>query len=614
MTPMPKPTVDMSDLPSPSGEPGIYNDPDSLFIRQQQTEKGRNVAPLLISRAAERDGASTTWVADRVVVLQKDNRRVLQQGHRGAESALGKLIIGDKYLTKRFLLDAGVPTPRGDLAMTADDAVDIHARFGTPVVVKPRFGQKGRAVSVNLESEAEIREAFVRADEMGRGVVVEEYIEIEEEFRCLANPDQCVSVVRRVLPHVTGDGASSIVELIEAKNERRKLNPSTFGRPTPVDVVTASYLEKHGLSFDSVPAAGEKLTVRDVGGLSSGGEPHECSDDVADDVKVTAARGIAAIPGLTWGGADVMESRADGKPYIIEINSDADISGASFPYYGKPASVADLIWNSRYEKALPEASEPASIPELVHPARSLEEIVPGAWEGQEAESIKLQRLATALLTESGHVVDAVTDKVIRVTGPDLPGPVWLAEGEGHHDIASVSEITKRHRIVRRLLRLAEVPRTRQDNIATWSGFQRFLSRRRVGELVLTPYGGAWEGPNTRRFASAEEVDQSLFDRGVTWIVQSRPVGSRFTVFATPLAGEAVFTDRGARAADEVRTAVTVAVEAIRAVPGLRWAFVSVIVDETGNAFVEGLTRAPLFARSTSLIAGDLDSIAARMTR
>lgn len=598
-----------------SQSPGIYNDPDSLYIRQQQTEKGRNVAPLLISRAAERQGATTQWVADRVAILRKGDRRVLLQGHRGGESQLGKMIISDKYLAKRFLMSAGVSTPRGELALTADEAVEIHTRFGTPIVIKPRFGQKGRAVSVNLNSETEIRAAFERADSMRGGVIVEEYIEIEEEFRCLSNPSECVSVVRRILPNVTGDGVSTILELINAKNEQRKLNPSTFGRPTPTDVVTAAYLEKNGLSFDYVPQNGESLTVRDVGGLSSGGEPHECSNLVSDELKSTAANAIAAIPGLTWGGADVMTSREDGKPYIIEINSDADISGASFPYYGEPASVADVLWESRYENAAPDFAGQPRFPELKNPGRRLEVVVPEAWGEQNSKQIiKLQPLVRALLTSAGFEVDAESDKVIRVSGANLSEPLWLAEGEGDHDVATVSEVLKRHRIVRRLLRLAEVPRTRQDNIAKWSGFQRFLSRKSVAELVLTPFGGAWGGANTRKYDSPGQVEESLFDRGVTWIVQSRPAGTRLTVFATPYAGDAVFGDEESVNLAFVHAAVEVGVEAIRAVPGLRWGFVSVIVDSSGSALVEGITRAPTFDRSTVLLAGDVAKIIDPMLR
>ncbi|MGO3657465.1 MAG: CapA family protein [Micrococcaceae bacterium] len=594
---------------------GIYNDPDSLYIRQQQTERGRNVAPLLISRAAERQGAKTEWVADRVAILRKGDRRVLLQGHRGGESELGKMIISDKYLTKRFLMSAGVSTPRGELALTADDAVEIHARFGTPIVIKPRFGQKGRAVSVNLNSEAEIRAAFGRADSMKGGVVVEEYVEIEEEFRCLSTPSECVSVVRRILPNVTGDGVSTILELITAKNEQRKLNPSTFGRPTPTDVVTATYLEKSGLSFDYVPQNGESLTVRDVGGLSSGGEPHECSNLVSDALKSTAANAIAAIPGLTWGGADVMTSREDGKPYVIEINSDADISGASFPYYGEPASVADVLWESRYENATPDFTGQPGIPEVKNPGQRVEAMVPEAWgEQNSTQMIKLQPLMKALLTRAGYVVDVESDKVIRVSGSNLPEPLWLAEGEGDQDVATVSEVLKRHRIVRRLLRLAEVPRTRQDNIAKWSGFQRFLSRKSAGELVLTPFGGAWGGANTRKYDSPEQVDQSLFDRGVTWIVQSRPAGTRLTVFATPHAGDAVFGDAKLVNNALVQAAVEVAVKGIRSVPGLRWGFVSVIVDSSSSALVEGITRAPVFDRSTVLLAGDVAKIIDPMLR
>lgn len=305
--------------------PGVYSDPDSLYVREQQANAGRNVAPLLISRVAEKQGASTEWIDSRIAVIHDVDRRVLLQGHRGSESAVGKSLISDKYLSKRLLLEAGVSTPRGDLVRTPEEAAAFQRRLEGPVVVKPRFGSKGLGVSVNLSSPEKIAEAFRRAESVRGGVVVEEYIEAAEEYRCLTTPDHCVSVVRRILPYVIGDGRTTILDLIRRKNEQRRLNPSTYGRLIPIDEVTETYLKRSGLSYDHIPAAGKTLTVRDVGGLSSGGEPHEYSAVVGTHVKETAARAVHAIPGLSWGGADLIVSKETGEPYVIEINSDADI-------------------------------------------------------------------------------------------------------------------------------------------------------------------------------------------------------------------------------------------------------------------------------------------------
>lgn len=590
--------------------PGIYDDPDSLFVRKQQSELGRNVAPLLISRVAEKQGATTKWIADRVAIIRHGDRRVLLQGHRGGESSLGKKIIGDKYLAKRFLLNAGVSTPRGALADSSEAAIDLQKQYGTPIVVKPRFGLKGRGVSVNLTSPVEITEAFERANSIRGGVIVEEYIERDDEYRCLTTPDECVSVVRRILPNVTGDGQSTLLELIHQKNEQRKLNPSTFGRPTPIDRVTESYLHRNGLSYDYVPADREHLTVRDVGGLSSGGEPHECSDVVDERVKQSATEAASAIPGLSWGGVDVLTSRSTGKPYVIEVNSDADIAGASFPLYGMPAPVAEGLWDIRFKTATRDAVGTPVQPTIWKYPRQLSELLPTVW--HEQDSIQFRIFLISLLESMGYEIYRESHKVVRAVTPKGE-ELLLAEGETSKDLAVVSEVVKRHRIVRRLLRIAEVPSTRQANIRKWEGFQKFLERQDEEELALIPFGGAWGGAQMRHYQTPSEVDKSFFNNTATWIVQARPAGARLMILATSESGFAVLGEsREAKPGTTIEAAVGAAVQGIRTVPGLRWAFVSVIVDESNVALVEGITRNPNLSRDSYLLAGHLEDFSSPM--
>src|SRR5699024_5285768 len=100
--------------------------------------------------------------------------------------------------------------------------------------------------------------------------------------RAHATPDECVGVFRRVLPNVTGDGRTTIKELIQQKNRMRQLSPATKGRPIPIDGVTVGFLRRRGLTLDSVVAQEHTITVRDVNSLTSGGDTQECLATVSD--------------------------------------------------------------------------------------------------------------------------------------------------------------------------------------------------------------------------------------------------------------------------------------------------------------------------------------------
>jgi [lysine-biosynthesis-protein LysW]---L-2-aminoadipate ligase len=62
-------------------------------------------------------------------------------------SAHALAVCGDKLVTTLALLDAGVPTPRGMLALTPGAALDDLDDFGYPAVVKPLAGSWGRLVA-----------------------------------------------------------------------------------------------------------------------------------------------------------------------------------------------------------------------------------------------------------------------------------------------------------------------------------------------------------------------------------------------------------------------------------------------------------------------------------
>lgn len=585
---------------------GYYGDEESLRIREQQSSMGRNVAPLLISAAAAREGAKTDWLDSRFAIVTLGNRSILLQGHRGGESAVAKAIISDKHVCKKILSSAGVSTPRGDCASTVDEAIDIFERYGAPVVVKPRSGQKQRGVSVDIRTVDEVRLAYERAAIDG-DVVVEEYIPGKAEYRCLTTPWRCTSVVERVLPSVVGDGVSSIHQLVSVKNVVRQDNPSTFNRPIPLDDVTAAFLKKQGYTFDSVLPNGEVVIVRDVGGLSTGGEPHECSEVVSEDVKMTAMEAARAIPGLTWGGADVLVSRDGGRPYLIEINSDADIAGASFPFAGEPVDVGGAIWKMRIDSAssLPDI-EPSSL-SLCPSPWEIERRVGAVWGNRSA--VRLSVVFHEYL-RAGGLVYAENSRLVREVTSD-GAESWFMDCMTTEDLAVVYEAVRRHRIVRRMLALANIPRVRGRRVRSMDELLSFVGAEECG-VVLIPYGAEWCSGSVVVFGSVSEVASDALTEYSSWIAQTRPAGCALRVFASASEVLVVTGRERPETVDVVNAAGRVAVDAVRAVPGLRWAAVDVLVRTRAGGrtagLVEGMSVNPTVNRSHLVLAGSFDNL------
>ena len=86
-------------------------------------------------------------------------------------------ICQDKPLTNDILSRVGVPVPEGTIASSADETWEMAQKVGLPVVVKPIDGNQGKGVSLNLDTEAEVREAYRICLAYGSQVLVERFIE-----------------------------------------------------------------------------------------------------------------------------------------------------------------------------------------------------------------------------------------------------------------------------------------------------------------------------------------------------------------------------------------------------------------------------------------------------
>lgn len=94
-----------------------------------------------------------------------------------------------------MLRQVGVPLPAGRMVKSAREAWQAAQEIGLPVVVKPMDGNQGKGVSVNLNSKAEVSEAFAITRQYSRQILVESYIE-GHDFRLLVISGRLVAAAQ----------------------------------------------------------------------------------------------------------------------------------------------------------------------------------------------------------------------------------------------------------------------------------------------------------------------------------------------------------------------------------------------------------------------------------
>lgn len=171
-----------------------------------------------IVEAAKARGIPTTRLNKGSLVRlgQGSRQRRIIAAETDATPRLPKRLLRIRNSRAAFF-ESGIPVPEGRPVASAEEAWEVAVQIGVPVVVKPRFGNQGRGVSVNLFTREEVERAWIFAREEGTSVVVEQFIN-GGDYRLLIVGGVLVAAARRHPPEVIGDGVSSTVQLVALVN------------------------------------------------------------------------------------------------------------------------------------------------------------------------------------------------------------------------------------------------------------------------------------------------------------------------------------------------------------------------------------------------------------
>jgi len=310
-------------------------------------------------------GPSTAHIVDaatdrRIPSIRLTDGNLVQLGYGAAQrriwtaetdrtSAIAEGIASDKDMTKNLLASCGVPVPEGAIARSADAAWEEAADIGLPVVVKPIDANHGRGVSLNLNTEAEVRAAYLIASEEGesRSVLVERFI-TGSEHRLLVVGRKVVAVARGESLWVTGDGRQNVAELCDSQiNIDPRRGESEEFPLSPVEPRKSEenqlQLKRQGLTPDTVPPAGQKVLIQMNGNVAD-----DVTDQLHPDVAHAAAL-AARIVGLDIAGIDLVcedisRPLAEQRGAIIEVNASPGLLAHTKPASGTARNVGkDII-------------------------------------------------------------------------------------------------------------------------------------------------------------------------------------------------------------------------------------------------------------------------------
>jgi len=301
--------------------------------------------------AAERRGIPSLRITDEANLFQLgwgSRQKRLQATITGATNSIAVGIASDKQLTKTLLEQAGCPVPAGATVTRLDEAQRVARRLSGPATIKPLDANQGKGVTTVCATPEEVERAFEHARKYSRHVIVEEYL-AGRDYRVLVTGDRIAAASWRRPPGVTGDGHSTVRELVEIENRNpaRGEGHTNILTKIPMDDLAAAILAKQGYDFDSVLPSGVSVDLRGNANLSTGGTAEDVTDLLPEetrDICIRAARTIGLdVAGIDIICQDIAQPLREQNGGIIEVNAAPGIRMHQYPSRGTPRDAGAAI-------------------------------------------------------------------------------------------------------------------------------------------------------------------------------------------------------------------------------------------------------------------------------
>jgi cyanophycin synthetase len=348
---------------------GIYTAKAAVRIAQalinnEEYDLGEDIHKLREIREETRLGPSTGSIVEEaakrnIPYIRLNKHSLVQLGYgihqkriratiASTTSNIAVDIACDKEETKNLLLAAEVPVPQGVIIRDEEDLNRAIDKLGFPLVLKPIDGNHGKGATTDIRDRESAVKALADAQKYGRNIICERFI-TGFDFRVLVINYKFICAALRTPASVTGDGKSSIQDLINQTNNdpRRGYGHEKVLTQITVDGFTLRQLDIKDYTLETVPPIDELVLLKPTANLSTGGTSTDVTDEV-HPANIFMCERIARIIGLDICGIDIMAADlrspiSENGGAILEVNAAPGFRMHVEPATGLARNVAEPV-------------------------------------------------------------------------------------------------------------------------------------------------------------------------------------------------------------------------------------------------------------------------------
>ncbi|QGJ71405.1 N-acetylglutaminylglutamine synthetase [Planctomycetales bacterium 10988] len=250
--------------------------------------------------------------------LGHGNRRITcRESLSDLTSSIAMCRCADKQLTSELLANVGLSVPK-QITYSTEEAALAFLEKHKRIVVKPKEGEQGAGVFVDLTTPEEVLNAVEAAAKLSSTVLLEQFVE-GTDLRIIVINMEVVAAAIRKPAEILGTGRHTIEQLIKKVSRRR--SAATDGESEiPMDDETLRSVRSKGYKMEDVLPEQTTLQVRQTANLHTGGTIHDVTAKLSQTLNDAAVRAAMTLE-IPVVGLDFLVPEVDGEQYyIIEAN------------------------------------------------------------------------------------------------------------------------------------------------------------------------------------------------------------------------------------------------------------------------------------------------------
>lgn len=262
-------------------------------------------------------------------------------------SRLGNLICKDKFLTQRFLENAKIKTPIGQMFSSNqlnEAKAFVNESPEKSFVLKPVSMSMSLGTFLNVSTDniencwSDSFSVQKKYDVKNPRVLIQEQIQ-GLELRIIVLEGRIGSAVFRGPGNVVGNGEHTIKELINIKNAQREKHNYLKRNPLLINNNLLQNLESKNLTIDTILPEGDYCVLYSQSSIATGREVYEVSKYLDQKIFNQVLQAVTAIPGVHTAGVDIFVDNLNAaEGTIIEVNLNPALQLHYYPMTGDPSN------------------------------------------------------------------------------------------------------------------------------------------------------------------------------------------------------------------------------------------------------------------------------------